>query len=145
MAEAVAKRLDAQIERIDDQDAFTGFGSYFSGIVASMRHQATPIATPKIDPADFDFVVLVGPIWAGRMSCSMRGYLNCRRESIGAYAAFMTSTEGKPDRAFDEMAELVGRPPLVTGAITVRDVLGGKVAKKVAAFAEAIDSELTSG
>lgn len=140
MAEALAKRLHAQVDRIDDRGVYTGFGSYVAGILASMRHDATSIAPPRSDPAGFDIVVLVGPIWAGRISCPMRGYLDRNGKSIGAYAAFMTSTEGKPDRAFAEMTELIGHLPLATGAIAIRDVLGGQAAKKVAAFSEKIET-----
>ena len=144
MAGNLATRFGAKIEGIDTGGAFEGFGSYFRGIFASVRHSATPIKPPKYDPSQFDIILIIGPLWAGNISCPVRGYLTVTVPHIGRYAAFITSTEGKPDRAFEQLGQIIGHAPVAIGSVAIRDVLGKTWEAKVDAFAATVETAMTS-
>lgn len=89
-------------------------------------------------PDAFDAVVLVSPVWLGRLSGPMRGFVAARERPPRAWAAATTSGGGSTDRVHHELQQLLGRPPLVAQAFPARSVDDGSCASRARWFGQAV-------
>ena len=62
---------------------------------ATVRDKVLPVAVPKIDYDKYDEIVLVFPIWAGRMSQYMKSYLKLNQFSNKKVTLVATSDSGR--------------------------------------------------
>lgn len=142
VAEALDRALDsgyeATVERIvaplfKDRQGFW----LFAWRVASALFGATAtIAPPRHDPAGFDLVVLASPVWCGRLSTPMRGYLWALRGRFRNVAFVTTQAGTNPGRAFTEFAKYTGRPGYARLWIGEDNRRSHDDAKKIADFAD---------
>lgn len=91
-------------------------------------------------PGDFDAVVLVSPIWMLRLAGPMRSFVAQQRHRLPDVAVLsVMGGEGAPNAAA-EIGELLGRAPVMTTAVTLREVDDGSCAARLQAFGTAIRS-----
>lgn len=62
---------------------------------ATVRDKVLPVAVPKINYDKYEEIVLVFPIWAGRMSQYMKSYLKLNQFSNKKVTLVATSDSGK--------------------------------------------------
>ncbi len=102
----VAEALDAELVEITDGiDRSGALGFFMSGIDAMRRgtHKTQPFHTEK-DLEDYKLVILGSPIWAGRCSSVIRGFLKRRGLELQNVAYVLTrSSEHKDEDIFDQM------------------------------------------
>lgn len=74
--------------------------------------------TPKVQPnhvpiADYDFIILNGPIWMGKVAFPLRSCLNQLKNSTNPYAfvAISGGTGGVHPQLVKELTKRVGRKP----------------------------------
>ena len=91
-------------------------------------------------PLDFDAVVLVSPIWALQLAGAMRSFVARRRELLPDVAVVsVMGGQGAPN-AVAEIARLTGRGPLLSTALTMREVDDGSYAARLEGFGAAVKS-----
>lgn len=91
-------------------------------------------------PKDFDTVVLVSPIWALQLAGPMRSFVARRRDHLPEVAVLsVMGGEGAPN-AVAEIARLIGRVPVLSAAVTMREVDDGSCATRLQAFGTALNS-----
>lgn len=100
------------------------------------RHPAVRYEGP--DPADFRTVVLVAPIWMYRLAGPMRSFVAARRDALRHVALVFTMGFGGASNAVAEVAQLVGRAPILVGTFTAREVETGTGTSRLLAFGSAL-------
>jgi hypothetical protein len=91
-------------------------------------------------PADFDVAVLVSPIWALRLAGPMRTFVAMLRDRLPDIAVVsVMGGEGAPNAAA-EIARICGRAPIMSTALTAREVDDGSCAARLQAFGTAVRS-----
>jgi len=89
-------------------------------------------------PRDFDAVVLVSPIWALQLAGPMRSFVAKRRDHMPDMAVIsVMGGQGAPNAAA-EIAQRVGKAPLLSASFTQREVDDGSYAARLEAFGTAV-------
>lgn len=136
VAVTLAQACGADLERIQDVRPRTGVAGYLRSAWQALRHQPADIAPAVHRPADYAFVILGTPVWAGRMSAPMRSYILQQREHFRRIGLFCTmGGSGGPD-VLTAMAELCNKLPVASMSLRQRDVLGDACAPALAGFAD---------
>lgn len=132
--QVLAARLDASVEEIKTPCIGAGCWGGVQAGWSSLLTRPVTIETPRHDPADFDLVVVGFPTWAGRVAPPIRSYLSQHAEDLGA-AAYFTMLKGPDDnQVFGEVAQLTGREPENSLALTRADCQSGRDADKIGSF-----------
>jgi flavodoxin len=74
------------------------------------------------DPAAFDLVVLVSPVWCGNLAAPMRSFLAKYGSELRSHAVFMVMGGDDAQGAITAIDRLLGRPARVTTALRQADV-----------------------
>lgn len=91
-------------------------------------------------PRDFDAVVLISPIWALRLAGPMRSFVARRRDHLPDVAMVSVMGGSGAPEAAAEVTRLIGRPPILATALTMREVDDGSGAVRLQAFGSAVAS-----
>jgi len=109
-------------------------------LLDSFLRRHPPIRYVGPSPGDFDAVVLVSPVWALRLAGPMRAFVARERAQLPDVAVVsVMGSQGAPN-AVAELAELLGRHPLLSTAVTAREVEDGSCASRLQAFGAAVQS-----
>ena len=81
VAEIIAKALNADIDEIKDKKSRKGIIGFLRAGYDATRGKTTEINFSK-KPADYDVVILGGPVWNGRVTPAVRTYLLKNRDSV---------------------------------------------------------------
>jgi len=103
-AEIIAKALNADIDELKDKKSRKGIIGFLRAGYDATRGKATEINFSK-NPADYDVVILGGPVWNGRVTPAVRTYLLKNRESIKK-AAFFVTCAGREGKCLSQMREI---------------------------------------
>jgi flavodoxin len=131
------------------------FQSWQLGTIVEERTRAGAIGTlrclldsllrrrPRIryegpDPADFDMVALVSPIWAGRLAGPMRSFVVAQRQCLKQVAVVSVMGQKGAPSALAEVARVIGRTPAFAMAFTAREIDDGSCAAHVQALGQAL-------
>ena len=109
-AEKLGEMLGADVIRIEPVKPYaTGaFSKFFEGGKSSSFKEKPPLK-PYVF-GEYDLVILGTPLWAWDMTPPLRTFLLENDLKERKVAAFITSGGGKADKAFANIAELVGHP-----------------------------------
>ena len=138
MAESIAKRLKADLEEIHDRKKRSGLVGYIKSGRESLKKGIAEIDEPDKDPSEYDLVIVGTPVWAGRMSSPVRGYLTKTMESMGKVAFFSTFKASGGDSAIQEMSELIEKNPIATAFIKAKSISNGTYMDDVRNFIDDI-------
>ena len=112
----------------------------FRCILDSMLRRCPPIRYDGPNPRRFDTVVLVAPIWAGRLAGPMRSFVSSRRDLLPDVALVsVMGGKGAPD-AVAEIGKRLGRAPILSAAFTTAEVEDGSFRPRLRAFGQAVQS-----
>jgi hypothetical protein len=112
----------------------------FRCILDSMLRRCPPIRYDGPNPRRFDTVVLVSPIWAGRLAGPMRSFVDSRRALLPDVAVVsVMGGQGAPD-AVAEIGKRLGRAPILSAAFTKAEVEDGTFARRLQEFGQAVQS-----
>lgn len=137
-AELIAKKLNADQERVIDKKNRAGVFGYLGGGFAAVRGRTTAIGDLKHDPSDYDLVVIGTPVWVGRVSPAIRAYLGAQAKKVKRVAFFTTQGSGERQRVFEDLKELAGQEPAAELFLKAAVVTKGDPAAAIAAFCEKI-------
>jgi flavodoxin len=129
LADFLAQKLGAETEEIKDTINRAGITGYLLAGRDGMQRKLTKLETSKLNPADFDLVIIGTPIWSWNMSAPVRTYLEEHKDQFKQVAFFCTMGGSGDDTAFKEMGEIIGKKPLATLALKTKEVVSGSLAK----------------
>ena len=105
----------------------------------SFLHRRSTIRYEGPEPSGFTNVVLVAPIWMGELAGPMRGFVARYKSQLGRIAVMTTMGGRGGSNAVAEIAHIVKRDPVLSEAITAREVEDGSCARTVEAFARMVE------
>ena len=117
-------------EIIDTKNRSGAIGYLMAGKDATLK-STTKIEEVKKNPAVYDAVIIGTPVWAWNMSAAIRTYLVENKENlekVPKIAFFCTMGGNGAEKAFKEMAGLLGRENLAsipTFVLKTKDALNG--------------------
>ena len=138
IAEAIAELRRADIEQIEETRTRKGFFGYLAAGRDAWRKRASEIRSAKIDPDTYDLVVAGTPVWAWNLTPPVRSYLAKHGERMKRVAFFCTQGSSGAEGVFKQMAELCGKRPIATLAVTEGELKRADYAAKVRSFTESL-------
>jgi len=112
LAEEIAKELCCDIDEIQDKEYRSGVIGWFSGSRDAFRKFLTDIEF-KIDPGEYDLVIIGTPIWAFGVTPAIRTYFTRNIEKLNNVAFFLTCGGMGIEGALKDMENL-SKPPVAT-------------------------------
>jgi hypothetical protein len=141
VASKIAALLGADIDRIISKTPYGGAWGFASGIFHSLTDNRAAIEENKIAPANYDLVVVGGPVWAGGIACPVRTYLREHRPHLKSTAYFVTQGGSSPGRSLEQMETMGGRP-IATLSVSSAQFTDGSYDQAVRIFVNQISSVL---
>lgn len=139
VAEQLAAKLGAEVDRIETVQSYKGIYGYFTGIVHALFRRKMPVHYQR-DPKDFSLVILGSPVWAGHLSVPMRSYLNRERGRFRNVAAFWVSGSGRAYQSIkSEIEELTDCECAATATFSMQEVTDGTTEQKLREMSRSID------
>lgn len=135
VAQALARRLHADLEEIRIVQPLEGWLGYLMCAIESLAALTPALRPGRHQPSNYALVVVGTPVWFWNVSSPVRSWLEAHRLTH-RLAFFCTMGGSGAARAFATMAELAGRPPQATLALTEDEVARGAYAPKLDAFAK---------
>ena len=122
LARQLAVRLGATLEEVK-----TRFWYPLPRMIWNMRNGRHPGVRPlRTDPAQFDHVLVVGPLWDMHVAFPLAAALQVNRATIGRYD-FVTLCgyvrDGQPEAVRAQLAEFLGHPPVHQLELHVGDLM----------------------
>ena len=134
LAKDIAARLACDIDPIVSTVKWEGVTRWMACGRAGMKKELTELEPPKLDPAQYDLVIVGTPIWAGFTSAPTRTYLHENKGKFKRVAFFLTSGGDEHAKAFDDMEAVAGQKPVAKLAVKARDLKAGDHAERAATF-----------
>lgn len=103
--EEIAQDLDAELAELHDDVDRSGWQGWLRSGLDAMRRTTRPVSVETRRPLkDYRLVILGTPVWAGRCSSVMRGFLKARGQELGNVAYVVTrSSNGRFEEVYDQM------------------------------------------
>ncbi|MBL8966287.1 MAG: hypothetical protein JNG85_04700, partial [Spirochaetaceae bacterium] len=89
----------------------------------SSTGQASPIKTPSRDPAAYDRVYVLTPVWAWRLAPPVRSWLRWAKGRLPEVAFGTVSGDTKPDKIVAQMKKEGGAAPFAYAGFSEKDFL----------------------
>jgi hypothetical protein len=118
----LAARLGADVEEIEDTRSRRGLWGWLMAGRDASKKSKTVIGPTKLDPAEYDLVILGTPVWAWNMTPAIRTYILANRDRFKQVAFFCTMGKNGDVKTFAGMADLCGRKPVATMALRTEEV-----------------------
>lgn len=141
VAEALAEQLGWPVAEVADETSRAGFGGDLRCVLDIVLHRAARYRFSGPDPADCNHVVVLAPVWLGRLATPMRSFL-------ADYAATLSHVEHLSAicvmaarggyRAMAEVNQLTGKIPTPALVLLQRDVLSGTATLDIDYFAQTL-------
>jgi len=121
------------VEEIQDKRNRMGwFGFLISGYEGATR-QPAKIVPAKLDPSQYDVIIVGTPIWAGAMSSPLRAYLMKERARL-PQLAFLCTCGSSGTAAYTELQNDIGKKPLGLLELKMEQVLNQDITPSVKDF-----------
>jgi flavodoxin len=122
VAEDIAKKLNADIERIVDKKDRSGVFGYAGAAKDSQMKNATEIGEITKNPADYDLVIVGTPIWVGHVPPPTHTYLVKYKSSFKQVAFFCTAGGNPITKISGELEEYSGKKAAALIGFTSQDL-----------------------
>jgi len=119
LAQELKSILDCEIMQIHEPRKRTGFS-----IFLDVLFRRTPkIMTRHGRISQYDHVILVAPVWAGRIANPLKSFLKLAKPHLNDYSFITLCGAGGNKGLRDELRKLAGKEPVSFMELAVRDLL----------------------
>lgn len=110
MAEQIAAALSADLLRLVPKQEYPakGFGKYFFGGGSAARKEAPELKPYETDPAQYERIVFVTPVWAGTVTPPIRTFIQTEDLTGRQFALAACSLGGSAEKTFAAIKTLLG-------------------------------------
>lgn len=129
-----AMGAEVDLERIHEPRERHGMTGAFRAMFDAVTRRKPPIEPIDRQPADYDLLILGGPVWAGRMASPVRTYASRHGGNAPQVAFFCTEGGSGADTAFAELEQLCHRAPSATLIVDRAHLAGMSHHDEVARF-----------
>ncbi|MBB3176798.1 flavodoxin [Variovorax sp. Sphag1AA] len=140
VAQLLASHHGWPIGEIRDSHPRAGFMGGLRCVLDSMLRLRPAIRYEGPEPADFDAVVIISPIWAYQMAGPMRTFLAHNAKRLPRVAQITTMNGAGASNAVAEAARLLKSAPILTAEFLVREIEDGSGTSRLLAFGDALKS-----
>jgi flavodoxin len=142
IAHALSECIPCDVEEIVDKTDRAGLIGYVrSALDAALRRRANLLPT-RVDPADYDLVIVGTPVWNASVSVPVRTFLELYSGKLRHVAFFLSHGGTGRRRVFRQMERLAGAKPLAKLAVREKTVDHGELKSNVDPFVEEVRTEL---
>lgn len=139
LAQLLAAQRDWPVgEVVEKHPRSSGMWGFLRCAADSLFHRRPSVSYQGPEIADFGTVVLVAPIWLGQLAGPMRSFAASNRAWIKRAAVLTTMGGRGASNAVAEIAQILGKDPVLTEVVTAREVGDGSCAAAVEAFGKAL-------
>jgi flavodoxin len=140
VAELLCSQQNWRMAEITETRSRLGALGTLRCLLDSLLHRKPAMRYDGPPPSDFDAVVLISPIWALKLCGPMRAFVASRRDLFHDVAVLSVMGGSGAHHAAAEIGDLLGRTPILSSAVTMREVDDGSCAARLQAFGAAIRS-----
>lgn len=137
-AQLLASHLGWPLGEVLEQRSRAGFGGDLRCVLDSLLRRRPAIRYEGPEPADFDAVVVVSPIWAMQMAGPMRSFLAEYAGRMKCVAQVTTMSAAGAANAVAEATRLLHRAPVLSVGLMARELEVGAGTTRLLAFGEAL-------
>lgn len=138
LADLLCSRMDWPLAEVVERRPRAGASGAVRCVIDSLLRRRPAVDYRGPDPAGFDSVVLIAPIWAQRLAAPMRSFVAAHGASLPRVALLTVMGGRGAPHALAEVSELLGRAPPLWAAFTQREVDDGSGAARAQAFGRAV-------
>ena len=138
IGDLIAALLDCDCEEIFDAKNRKGLWGWITSGRDAMRKRLVPIKETRVNPANYDLVVLGTPVFASKMAAPIRTYISQHKDRLKKIALFCTAGGADTGGLFPDMEEFTGQKPVALLTVTSEEVKKGLCEEKTKKFTEAI-------
>ena len=106
VAENIVVECEADIEEIRDVKSRKGLYGYLRSVYEAIKMKPAEIEKTIKNPAEYNVVVLGGPVWAGKMASPIRTYITQNCDNAKAIGLFCTYGGSGAEKVLSDMEEL---------------------------------------
>lgn len=140
LAQLLAAQRGWPVGEVIERRPRSGATGFLRCVADSLFARRPAVKYEGPDPADFATVVLIAPIWVGRLAGPMRSFVADKRQWIRRAAVLTTMGARGASNAVAEIARLLGRDPVLAEVVTARETEDGSCAAAVEAFGQALQA-----
>lgn len=129
VAQALARRLDAELEEIRIVQPMGGWPGYLMCAIEAIAGLAPALQPSAKSPAGYSLVVVGTPIWFWSLASPVRSWLEKNPLQGQRVAFFCTMGSSGANCAFSTMSKLAGAPPVATLSLSDRETDAGATGK----------------
>lgn len=137
LGQEMADKLGADTDQITEKKSRKGAIGWLSAGRDAMRKAKVEIEFKK-DPAKYEVVIIGTPVWVGTATPAVCTYLEKNKEKIKQTAFFCTAGSDDGQKAFNEMATVLGKKPIATLAIKAKELKNSQAQGETWKFCEQI-------
>uniref|UniRef100_UPI003F4974D7 flavodoxin family protein n=1 Tax=Cupriavidus yeoncheonensis TaxID=1462994 RepID=UPI003F4974D7 len=144
VAEAVAAHTGWGLAEVREKTPRAGLAGDLRCVLDMLLHRKPPYRYEGPLLAGCGHVVVVAPVWLGRLAAPMRAFLQDNMPLPGSVSAICVMASRGAFRAEDDIARLTGKTPQPALVLQQRDVQSGAASEPLAAFAAALCKPATT-
>lgn len=142
VAQEIRDVTDADLEEIGEARPRHGVTGMIRAMFDALTRRTPPILVGAHNPADYELLVLGGPVWAGRMAAPVRSYAKRYGATAPHVAFFCTEGGSGAESAFADLQELCGHPPEATLVVDSAHLPPSEHRSELSRFASSISRTL---
>jgi flavodoxin len=144
VAEAIANRFEADVIRLEDRRSRTGLFGMLRTIYQTLFSRPGKIRNPRIDPYEYDLLILGSPIWLMKLIPPIRSYILKEKDRFNKVAFFCTEGSSGGSKVFKTMGILCDKQPIATLEMTEKDIKSDQCNQKIDTFIDTCHKNLTN-
>lgn len=125
VAQALADSGHADLEELRPIRDYPGTAGIIRALWDTLLNRQPALEPLHHCPADYQTVLIGGPIWAGRMAAPVRSFVATYGQGCKRLASFCTMAGSGGDAVFDAIARLAGKPLVWRAALSDSDIERG--------------------
>lgn len=121
LANELRRRLDCELLKVVERRRRTNL----TILLDLIFRRTPPIKPPDRDLTGYDRLILIAPIWAGRIATPLVAFIAREKERFEHYAfiTLCTGPDGQLEKITDELRRLSGKEPKAVMELKINDLL----------------------
>jgi len=126
LAKKLQTRLGCDMLKINELKKRNGLTILFD----ILFNRSPKVKRPKVLLSRYDRVILLAPIWAGKIANPMRSFIRLEKENFNEYSFITLCGDGGNRNVLSELTRCVGKKPISVLELKVGDLLKSKNQRK---------------
>lgn len=139
LANILSKKSNSEMEEIVDKKNRNGILGFLRSGFDAFTKKLTEINNLKLDPSNFDHIIIGTPVWAGNITPAIRTFLIKYKESIKNYSVISVSAFGEKNlKIVNDLEKILNKKPNLTLFLSEKDLKKGDINSKIENFVEGL-------